>query len=354
MPGKRLILLAGLHKTATTTIQLTCANNQRALMDAGLFYPMGLEINDRQYANHTTALLVLFGRPPFSGVRRLGGELERGDIAAMVQQLRAKFTERLEKVQAGMVLAAESVSTYTVEELEGMRGWFEARGWEMEVICHVRRLSAWISSMIDQHVTGQYRLSIDAAVAEFVHVQGVVRPRIENLRSVFPDAKFFSHETAVKHPQGPAGFFFDTIGVPLKQDAVVEANKGRSDCATRAISLLNEKFGMFDAHGEFNPRYRPGKNFLDKLKAIEGPRFALTRSDVEPLLPLLVAENEWLLQTLGPEFHDKELAFPEAPTCQWTEPRAAQLRAAIAAMPEDAREWMTANLPRMGIQLPLR
>jgi hypothetical protein len=344
VPGKRLILLAGLHKTATTTIQLTCARNRRALMEAGLFYPLGRGLDSSQNANHTTALLVLFGRPPYSGVRRFGSKLERDDVRAMVPQLRARFAERLEKVQTGMVLAAESVSTYTVEELEGMRGWFEARGWEVEVICHVRRLSAWISSMIDQHVTGQSRLSIDAAVAEFVRGGGVVRPRIENLRSVFPDAKFFSHETAVKHPQGPAGFFFDTIGVPLKQGAAVEANKGRSDCATRAISLLNEKFGMFDAHGEFNPRYRPGKNFLAKLKAIEGPRFALTRGDVEPLLPLLAAENEWLLQTLGPEFHDKDLAFSEAPACQWTEPRAAQLREAIAAMPEDAREWMTQKL----------
>jgi hypothetical protein len=214
----------------------------------------------------------------------------------------------------------------------------------VQVVCHVRRLSAWIGSMIDQHVTGQYRLSIDAAVAEFVRGGGVVRPRIDNLRSVFPDAKFFSHEAAIKHPLGPAGFFFDTIGAPLKQGAAVEANKGRSDCATRAISLLNEKFGMFDAQGEPNPRFRPGKNFLAKLKAIEGPRFALTRGDVEPLLPLLAAENEWLLQTLGPEFYDKELAFPEAPACQWTESRIAQLRDAIAAMPEDAREWMTQKL----------
>ena len=342
---KRLIVLAGLHKTATTTIQLACASNRRALTDAGLFYPLGLGGRGQVTANHTTGLSVLFGRPQSSGVRRIGRDFESGKWAAVVQQDRARFKERLERVQTGLLLAAEGVSTFSVDELEGLRDWFGERGWEVQVICHVRRLSAWINSMIGQHVTGPYRLSIDAAIAEFVAVRGLVRPRIENLRSVFPDAKFFSHEKAVRHPQGPAGFFFDTIGVPLESAAAMEANKGRSDCATRAISLLNEKFGMVGADGELNPQFRPGKNFLDKLKAIEGPRFALTRHEAADLLPLLVAENQWLLETLGPEFHDAEIAFGDA-GCHWSKASGNQLREAIAAMPADARDWMSRNLPQ--------
>lgn len=347
---RQLILLAGLHKTATTTIQLTCAENRAALTKAGFFYPLGLGFLDQKTANHTTALILVFGRPPFTGLRRVGNDLEGGELGALVQQERFRLMERLERVRSDMILAAEGVSTYTVDELRGMRSWFESRGWKVQVICHVRRLSAWINSMIDQHVTGQYRLTIGAAVAEFVREQGVVRPRIENIRSVFPDARFFSHETAASHPLGPAGFFFDTIGVPLEQSAAVAANKGRSDCATRAISLLNERFGMFDEHGESNPRYRPGKNFLQKMREIEGPRFALTRREVAPLLPTLEAENEWLLQAFGPEFHDPELAFGETPACCWTEPRIAQLRDAIASMPVNVRDWMSRNLDRLALE----
>lgn len=345
----QLILFAGLHKTGTTSIQETCRKNGPPMHRAGFWYPV-VNIEGRDLANHTTLFNLFFKREPYRA--GLGGQFEASeefDEPEALRALREKFFHIFK--DAPRVLAvAEGVSVLSLEELKAMRDWIAGLGWETRVICHVRHLSGWFNSIVSQRVTSPLRMSIPAVVDEFMRYGGgVVRPRIENLRAVFPQAEFYSHEQAVKDLQGPVGYFFDKIGFkPGPNFKFVRANEGRSDAATRTMSLLNERFGLFDANGRKNPLA------IDKLKALHalftlpGRKFSLRPDEVAPILPVLQAENEWLRETLGPDFHDLRLEFTARPL-DWTRESFAQFAKALAALPPEARSHMVQGLEALDV-----
>ncbi len=345
---KQLILLAGLHKTGTTSIQLSCAAGHAALREAGYVYPVERKGSHR--ANHTTLLNVMFRESPLRG--GLTGKLEMGSgpaYEALYRNSRAQAVPVLERITSNLILAAEGVSLFSVDELASLKNWFVSRGWDIRVICQVRHLSTWISSMIGQRVVSPLRYSIPGAVDEFLQYGGIVRPRIENLRAVFPHTEFYSHEETVRHPQGPAGFFFQSIELPNAQSMrTLRANEGKSNCGTRALSLIFERFGQFDASGAPNPDACVALQPLDAMRQLPGKKFTVRQTEVAPILAMLQAENEWLRATLGEKFFDPHLQFGEVPT-EWAPQVLAQLRDAVRALPVPVRKWFMSNLGRLHI-----
>jgi hypothetical protein len=349
---KQLILLAGLHKTGTTSIQRTCAVNLKLLHDAGFSYPAA-EFQGQWESNHTRLFNGLFRREPHkTGLQSqftVNVPREPGSLEAH----RASF-ERVIADAARLIIAAEGVSLFDVDELREMKEWFVGRGWQVRVLCHVRHLSGWTSSIVGQRVTGALRMPIPRVVDEFIQYGSVVQRRIENLRQVFPDAEFFSHEQAVQHPQGPVGFFFQAIGfTPPAELKFVRANEGRSDCATRVLSIINEKFGPFDAQARPNAQVFNGEVLTRLLTAVGGQKFKLRQDEAHPLMALLQAENQWLGETLGEDFRDPGLEFKSA-QWRWNPETVQQLQPVVGAMPRPVRSWVLSQLPLIGIQLPLR
>ena len=337
---KQLILLAGLHKTATSSVQATCGFNARLLLQAGFVYPV-VQGDPKSGGNHTRFLKKLFktdaNRGGLLGQFALDGAPMSG---AEREQRRAEFAKLLRRADR-IILAAEGVSTFSVDELAGLREWLEQQGFEIRVLCNVRHLSSWVNSMAAQRVISAYYLSIGQAVEEFAAHGSVVRQRIENLRQVFPGAEFCSHERAVLHRQGPVGHFLESIGYEPPPDfRFMRAKIGMSDCATRVHSLLNEAFGPYDAGNEAG---------LKRVQKIEGRKFTLRPQEVAPILPMLRAENEWLRETLGGEFHDPHLSFDEA-KCEWVDKNLGQLREALAALPESMRSWLVSHVDRLDLE----
>lgn len=346
---KQLTILAGLQKTATTSIQRSCALHRGRLREAGIIYPV-MRLNGRLDANHTSLLNLMFKREP----NRLGlqGQLVMDALAHRPEERRVladQFEQQMDGVTA-MLLAAEGLSVLSQEELAAMRHWFEERGWSIRVLCHVRHLGSWVQSLVGQRVAGAMRLSIASAVEELRLDGSVVKRRLENLRAVFPEVEFYSHEEALRHPKGPVGFFFGRLGrESLAELPLVRANAGAGDCAVRALSVLNERFGPHLLNGAPNPQAYTDRAVLKLLRGLGRHKFVLRPKEVEPLLPLLQAENDWLRDTLGPEFHDPGLAFPPSRS-KWDQESTRQLRKALKAMPPEVRDWMKSNLPRLGIR----
>ena len=346
--AKQLILLAGLHKTGTTSIQLTCGHNREALREANFHYPVDIAGKEDR-GNHTALLNALFRRDPLqAGLTGRWQMAFPASIQAVYAKVRAAATPRLEAVDGNLILAAEGVSLFSVEELDALKQWFAARGWDIRVICHVRHLSSWMNSMIAQRVCSPMRLSIPAAINEFREYGAIVRPRIENLKAAFPETIFRSHEQAVQHRGGPPGAFFESAGISLPGKVeVVRANEGRSMCAARTLSLIFERFGRFDDSGKSNPDAFADKT-LNVIAEIPGPKFALRQSEVEPLAAMLRAENEWLRQTLGEAFFDPRLEFGN-PGCEWSAENLGRLTGAVNAMPPTVKSWVQANLQQLDL-----
>jgi hypothetical protein len=212
-------------------------------------------------------------------------------------------------------MVAEGVSSFSAEEMRDLRDWFQEKGWSIRVICFVRHLSSWLHSMVAQRVTGQRFMDIEEAVAEFAAAGGLVRPRIENLREVFPDAAFESFERGIQHPQGVVGRFLDAAGVPpLPGLKLVRANEGRSDGATRLISATRQALAPGRVDADRTAQEAEDATILAQLARLPGAKFRLRRDEIAPLLPQLAAENEWLKATFGDDFHDPAPDFADTPS----------------------------------------
>ena len=345
---KQVILLAGLHKTATTSIQATCFKHRKTLAEAGFFYPT-VSVAGAQDSNHTFFLKETFRDQP----NRIGlaGQLSLGDnVTGQKERRQDALAAALAKQRNKMLFAAEGVSVFSESELRSMKEWFAAQGFALRVICHVRHVSSWVQSMVAQRVVGIAALTIREALNEFVAAGGVVRPRVEALRRAFPDAEFYSHERAVRHPGGPAGFFFDAIGFDGgPQLDAVRANEGRSDIGTRVVSLINEKFGRASWLGSLDDleQHLKGRG-MRMMRGLPGTKFALRRDEAEPILGMLRAENDWLRETFGQDFHDSRLEFDVEPV-QWTPETVAKLNASLGHCLPEVQAWIAENSRRLGL-----
>jgi len=88
--------------------------------------------------------------------------------------------------------------------------------------------------------------------------------------------------------------FFGQIGFsPPAQVKTVRANEGRSDCATRVLSIVNERFGYFDEQGQLR-RWVIDDKRLAQVLQVGGQKFRLHQDEAAPLMHMLQAENEWL------------------------------------------------------------
>jgi hypothetical protein len=326
---KKLILSVGLNKTGTTSIQRTCAANVDLLRSAGVAYPMA-KVQGRPESNHTRLMNGLFRREPNKeGLRRqltAHPPVKPGSQEVLRENFRTAITgaDRL-------LVVAQGISLFDLEELQDMKAWFADNGWDTRVVCGVRHMDTWTHSMVDQFVTGVLRQTIAEAVSDFVAFGSLVRTRIENIRTVFPDAEFYSFERALAHPRGVVGDFFERIGVPSDDVAVATANTGRCDAVTRVMSTINERYGGF-VDGQPNPRGL-GKRASTVL-AVAGPRFRLLESEGGALHPMVESERQWLGEELGPDFVGGPLKFAAAPA-----EAPAELAAALATLPPKVQAW---------------
>lgn len=342
---KELILYAGLHKTASSSIQRTCGKNRTQLARAGFTFPL-TPTQGKLGTNHTAALVCMFKREPTRYGRLNQFDLGNDEFMLKLKEdLRQAMANALPSVRGKLLLVAEGVSVLPLEELLELKQWFLDHGFETRLVCHIRHLSGWINSMISQRVTGPMRMTIEEAVREFAQYGGIVRPSIENIRSAFPDAQFYSHETAIAHPRGPVGFFLEHAGVAGEGFEYLSVNAGKSDLATRALSLVNEKFGKFDNRCQDNPQFFGVQEQMRVFRSLVGPKFRLRRQEVEPILPALEAENRWLGKSFGPGFHDPSLRFDDC-RVQWPPETLDRLRQVSQACRADVRDWLLANAHR--------
>jgi len=126
---RQVTLLAGLHKTASTSIQRTCAANLQALRDAGFTYFV-YNYEGQWETNHTRVFNGMFKRDP----HKLGLQGQLNDRIAPTQQerekLRANFAHGIRDARH-LLVAAEGVSVLDVQELREMRDWFRQRDWRI-------------------------------------------------------------------------------------------------------------------------------------------------------------------------------------------------------------------------------
>jgi hypothetical protein len=325
---KEVILLVGLNKTGTQSLQATCVANRRAIHRAGIFYPF-LAPKD---GNHNPLIEAMFG-VPFFGSPAAREEKRAG--------MRKWFDEGLSGVQKKrLLLVAIEAAWLSREQLADLKKWFADRGWAVKVIVNVRHLSTWVHSMVAQRVVGRRRMTIAAALEEFVN-GGLIRPRLENLQSVFPDTEVRSYEEALEHPQGPQAAFLGSLGVDTSSVHFERVNERASDCAVRALSAFNEQIGPQDATEGIAERLAVSK----ALRGLPGQKFILQAGEVpEPVIRRVAEERAWIAATLGPKFQGPTLQLADGRQ-EWPEEARRRLVKIAKACTPRAQEAMAARIP---------
>ena len=309
---KQLILLAGLHKTGTTTVQRTCGKKSQLFKELGILYPLEIQgitpwTGQRGAANHSYLLRMLFKEnPPISVSSRDGNAVLLKKLQDRARELFEGFLEQ--QALPRLLMVAEAVSTLSASELADLKHWFCLRGFDIRLLCCIRSPLSWLNSIVDQRVAGVHgpHLTIRAVIEEFEVMSGIIRPHISNLASVFPDAEFYSFKSAASHAGGPAGYFFDKVGLNIKLElSSIRANRGRSRHFVRIWTLINEE--------ERPPDWmeKGYLNFLASarhvLSAVRGQKFRLRLDELGSLASILVEENEWLKRQFGEEFCDEKM-----------------------------------------------
>lgn len=230
---KRLILLAGLHRTATTSIQKTCVANFDALSRADILYLPESTADfrfERRTGNHSRLIRGMFtNRANLSPSRRL-------ELSRKIRQIIS------ESGKDTVMIIAEAASTLEVPELSSAREFFRHLFGEIQVLICVRKPVEWLDSMVAQQVAGRHRatkLSIEKSIEGFRTQGNLIRRRVENLRSVFNDVKIYPFSDLSRLQTSPADLFMKHAGVTL--DAALtstQENARASDLSVRLISAL--------------------------------------------------------------------------------------------------------------------
>jgi len=231
----------------------------------------------------------------------------RGSIPLLSFSLNSQRKQRQDQLRGylnnfdgNLILASERISTLTAIELEELNRFFCELGFSVKAFCCIREPTEWLNSIIAQRIAGIRgpRLDLNSVISEFLDQKSLIVNRLKNLQLSFSDMCFYPFKQAVIHPQGVAGFFFETLELNILVDNFY-LNHSASNHAVRLLSKINQaiRSGEIDS----NPF---SSNLISQLIKMPGSKFSLSASELAPLKHIINYENEWLTQVLGTSYCD--------------------------------------------------
>jgi len=296
MASRKLTLHVGLHKTATSSFQVTCGNNRRELAAQGIHYPL-FKISDKQTFNHSIPIFLLFSEHP----ERYNVSIKWG-FSRQVEKVKAQCREQLDAVLAThdeVLLSGEDISVLTPAGLRSLRDYLQMKGFEVRVLCSVRKPYSFTCSEIQQKVRGGALRGLEKIKVPRKS------SRIRALQDTFTHTEFFSFEDDLRHPGGPVIPLLERAGVNPTRIEPTSINEGLGNITTRLYAALNAQYPVI-LRGELNPMGRD-KEVIN----FDQTKFLLTAPEVAAIRNELDAENEAIRALLGDSFADDNYPVSE-------------------------------------------
>ena len=297
----------GLHKTASSSFQQTCALNQETLNHAGLSYPIfhcesasppRLKIN-----NHSVPLRSLYTKNPESY------HINKRWKIANVNRANQDYELQLEKVlqtDQSLVLSGEGLSLLPPDALTSLVGLIEKHGFEVRPLILVRSPLDYAHSIAQQLIRGGQHVSL---VGLGTLRSGQLNHRltipdglkeIRMLREVFQDRLIaVPFRRACRHPYGPVGYLLQDFCQVNKLTSIelIQTQESKSNLWVRLQNQVNNRWPLFDQKKNLNPN-----NFRIQQQYRDSGKFRLTRNEVMLLDHQLDFSNHALSELLGADF----------------------------------------------------
>ena len=325
---KQIIIHMGFHKTATTSIQTTCALNKDKLAERGFYYPI-FNLNHRVITNHSIPFYSLFTSEPdkYHINIRWGIDSNKANI---------KYDEQLDQIlkqkHEKIIISGEDISELSQLELEKMRKKIELYGYGIRIITVVRSPLSAINSIVQERVKNGYAIEdvdCDTRVIKII-------TNIKIIESVFPEAEFFSFRDLLQHKDGPVGYFLEIIGIKDFSDLeFFRANNSISDQATRLISFINKEQPLV-----IKEKINPLRKNQDtaKIHRLKGDKFQLNEKELEIFKGQINQINQYLLNKFNDSFCDPKPYFSlEKKEENWSDEQVEQLNTILSEADENIK-----------------
>ena len=313
---KTCFLHLGLHKTASSSFQQTCAANRRCLDSHGLHYPLfacqysqpkRLKIN-----NHSVPLRSLYDQKPqnYHINKRWKVTRLKDAIADYESQLSAALA-----VDSSIVLSGEGLSLLSGQALSRLAQRIQAAGFEIRPIALVRSPLDYAHSIAQQLIRGGQHLELVGCGPLFLPkpMRRLTIPdgqrELAMLRSVFgAQLELVPFRRACGHSHGPVGYLLEVFCGLSALDSIQfkSTQESKSNGWVRLQNLINRRWPAFDQNKQLNAEHFRLKDAL----AATG-KFRLTRKEVSLLEQQLSESNQAMLTLLGNEFIQADETFSD-------------------------------------------
>ena len=297
----------GLHKTASSSFQQTCAANQVILREAGLLYPIfqcpqaqppRLSIN-----NHSVPLRSLYDKNPENYHINKRWKVKS---LALANQHYAQQLDTALSTDHSLVLSGEGLSLLSLEALRRLVARIEAHGFLVKPWVVVRSPLDYAHSIAQQLVRGGQHLPLiglgslrPPRRSDVLTIPDGLR-EIRRLQAVFEDRLVVvPFRRACRHPEGPVGYLLKEFCQIQQLDSIVfkQTQESKSNLWVRLQNELNRRWPMFNQKKRLDPNY-----VRLKTQYSASGRFRLTRQELQLLSVQLTQSNRDLAALLGEEF----------------------------------------------------
>ncbi len=288
---KQCILHVGFHKTATTSIQLTLANNSEVLREQGYIYPC-FNRKGRKIINHSSPFYSVFCEHP----ERYHINIRVGDNEN-IEEANQDYLNQIKNIlnlDSNIIISGEDISILSKKGLCKIRDLILQNGFNLKVFCSVRRPYSFTCSEI------QERIKSGTGILSSIFVPSKTE-NIKKLKQVFADEiYFFNFENDCINSLGPVKSFIKRIGIDSANMDMISSNEGLGNISTRVLSHLNIHY-PYIIDGKINPQ---GRSIF--TSSIDKNKFLLSEQEIESISKDLDIENKKMKNLLGIEFCDKD------------------------------------------------
>lgn len=298
---RRVILHAGLPKTATTSIQNACFSQRGALLEQhDILYP-------GTSANHTDALCTAFLSDPRNHIsHKMAGQQNYEILLAKGVEIRAEFErEIIETAPQTVLFSAEGMSNLSAAELDRFRVWVAGFADQLDVFYVIRNPVNYVTSVIQQHLKGGEVLENLFDDPPMPNFKGRFSAAIRAFEA--EHIAVHSFEQMCGHPDGVVGAFLDIVKLtegPVRQGILGNQQKDNESLSHEAALILSSLNRQRPMIIDGNPGPRRTMNELGTIAAIKGEKFQLPNNVVEKVVRESAQDVAWLRETFDIKLSD--------------------------------------------------
>jgi hypothetical protein len=299
---RKIIVHAGFHKTGTTSIQASLADerNQSLLEGMGYVYPTSLR------RNHSESIYSMFSARPDLYYINIRNKLSLEEVLELNQAYERDFDAEIDqKTGECLVISGEDISGLDTAGLARFKVFLKKRfnSAQISVVVYVRHpIALFISNYQEQIKNGTKIFPSTQNSDEMLPVSNKLK--IENLISAFGEesVRVFSFEDAVNDLHGPVGHFLSAIGIARDEINLFEmtrVNKSLSELSLRIISFINENEPLF-IDNEVSPNRKNSDTYA--LHEISGNVFYPKESSISSLRAKTHDDVKYILRKFGIDY----------------------------------------------------